>query len=37
MIDNKGRVAQATPQGGKGGRKDEKDEQSNAISDTIVA
>jgi vacuolar protein-sorting-associated protein 4 len=38
MIDNKGRVAQATPMGGgKKGGKDEKDEYAGNIADTILA
>lgn len=37
MIDNKGKVAQATPSGGGGRKKDEDNEHQSAIADTIVA
>lgn len=37
MIDNKGRVAQATPQGGGKKKDDEDDQHSDGINATIVA
>lgn len=38
MVDNKGRIAQATPQGGGGNKKkDDDDKQNAAIAQTIVA